>query len=189
MREIPNLTESHLLTNDWCATPSTEVLRRNFGEPGLNDQEWTSVTLPHQWANSDEFANQQNVLYRCGFSEPPREQQDPTGLRTWICVDGVMTSADVWLDGSYLGLTQGYSIPHAFEITAASHASSEHVLAIDANCPAVSEGPSSALTGIFQAGQAFSSDANPGGIWRNIRLERTGSVRIDRLRVICREAD
>ncbi|MFV1990840.1 MAG: glycoside hydrolase family 2 protein, partial [Acidimicrobiales bacterium] len=189
LHEIPNLTESHLLNSSWRATPSTELLRRNFGEPSLDDRDWTPVEIPHQWAGSDEFNEQQSVLYRTRFSEPPRNPADPAGLRTWICLDGVMTSADVWLNGSYLGLAEGYSIPHAFDITAASHASSEHMLAIDASCPNLSEGPRQALTGIFQGGQAFPPDANPGGIWRSVRLERTGSVRIDRLRVICREAD
>ena len=32
-------------------------------------------------------------------------------------------------------------------------------------------------------------DWNPGGLWRPVRIERTGPVRIDRLRVLCRDAD
>ena len=32
-------------------------------------------------------------------------------------------------------------------------------------------------------------DWNPGGLWRTVRIHDTGPVRIDRLRVLCRDAD
>ena len=45
------------------------------------------------------------------------------------------------------------------------------------------------LTGVFQHWDCIDPDWNPGGIWRDVRLERTGPVRISRLRVLCRDAD
>jgi beta-galactosidase/beta-glucuronidase len=30
---------------------------------------------------------------------------------------------------------------------------------------------------------------NPGGLWRGVRIERTGPVRINRMRVLCRDAE
>ena len=32
-------------------------------------------------------------------------------------LDGVFYTSDVWLDGTYLGDTEGYFFPHAFEVT------------------------------------------------------------------------
>ena len=44
------------------------------------------------------------------------------------------------------------------------------------------------ITGVFQHWDCIDPDWNPGGLWRPVRVERTGPVRIDRLRVICHEA-
>ena len=45
------------------------------------------------------------------------------------------------------------------------------------------------ITGLFQHSEAVDRDWNPGGLWRTVRLHETGPVRIDRLRVLCRDAD
>ena len=40
---------------------------------------------------------------------------------------------------------------------------------------------------MFQHWDCFDPDWHPGGIWRPVRLETTGAVRIRALRVLCRE--
>ena len=45
------------------------------------------------------------------------------------------------------------------------------------------------LTGIFQHWDCMDPAWNPGGLWRGVRIERTGPVRIDRMRVLCRDAE
>ena len=45
------------------------------------------------------------------------------------------------------------------------------------------------ITGVFQHSEAVDRDWNPGGLWRPVRIYDTGPVRIDRLRVLCRDAD
>ena len=44
------------------------------------------------------------------------------------------------------------------------------------------------LTGVFQHWDCIDPDLNPGGIWRPVRLERTGPIRLRRLSVVCTEA-
>ena len=39
------------------------------------------------------------------------------GRRSWLVLDGLFYEGDVWLDGSYLGATEGYFFPHWFEVT------------------------------------------------------------------------
>lgn len=192
MRYLPDITQSHQITESWLAAPSSEKLRRGFADPELKDEHWTSVDLPHHWAEATEFADRTSVLYRHHLELPDTESEHlkDLNLRTWLCLDGIMTSSDVWLDGSYLGLTEGYCIPHVFDITQTLGKRDSHLIAIEANCAEIhSRGSKHALTGIFQDGQAFEPGANPGGIWRSARIERTGTVRIERLRVICLEAD
>ena len=45
------------------------------------------------------------------------------------------------------------------------------------------------ITGLFQHSEAVDRDWNPGGIWRPVLVYDTGPVKLDRLRVLCRDAD
>ena len=45
------------------------------------------------------------------------------------------------------------------------------------------------LTGVFQHWDCMDPAWNPGGLWRGVRIERTGPVRINRMRVLCRDAE
>ena len=58
----------------------------------------------------------------------------PRAERAWLVLDGIFYQSDVWLDGSYLGDTEGYFFPHSFDVTSAVNARSEHVLAVEVGC-------------------------------------------------------
>ncbi len=45
------------------------------------------------------------------------------------------------------------------------------------------------ITGVFQHWDCIDPTWNPGGLWRPVRIETTGPVRIDRCRVLCRDAN
>ena len=95
----------------------------------------------------------------------------------------------MWLDGAYLGDTEGYFMPHTFEISEHLAARTEHTLAVEVTCaPQTDRTAKRNLTGVFQHWDCLDPDWNPGGIWRPVRLEATGAVRIRDLRVLCREA-
>ena len=93
--------------------------------------------------------------------------------------DGVFYQADVWLDGAYLGDPEGYFFPHTFEITDLARLGAEHVLAVEVTCsPPADRRAKRNITGIFQHWDCMDPTWNPGGLWRPVRIERTGPVRI-----------
>ena len=107
-----------------------------------------------------------------------------------MTLDGVFYQADVWLDGAYLGDPEGYFFPHSFDITGLSRLASEHVLAVEVACPPQRNRKAKrTITGVFQNWDAMDPTWNPGGLWRPVRIETTGPVRIDRCRVLCRDVN
>jgi beta-mannosidase len=104
-------------------------------------------------------------------------------------LDGLFYLGDVWLDGSYVGDTEGYFFPHAFEVTELLKQRTEHLLAVEAACSQPSDRAAKRnLTGVFQHWDCLDPDWNPGGIWRPVRIEDSGPVRITRLVTLCPEA-
>jgi beta-mannosidase len=170
----------------WRACGADEGLRRSYPRVDFDDSSWPEITVPSHWRSSAPFgAHDGPLLYRRQF-----EHAAPgDGRRVWLTFDGVFYQSDVWLDGSYLGDTEGYFFPHAFEVTDALRERSEHVLAVEVTCSRPGDLTAKRnLTGVFQHWDAVGSDRNPGGIWRPVRLTETGPVRIERLRCVCPEA-
>ena len=169
----------------WRAVEADDALRRVFPDPDLDDGGWAELAVPGHWQSAVAFAGSHGpLLYRRRFESPAT-----SGQRVWLDLDGLFYQGDVWLDGSYLGDTEGYFFPHHFEITELIRDRTEHLLAVEVACPRPSDKRAKRnLTGVFQHWDCFDQDWNPGGIWRPVRLTPTGSVRLSRLRVLCREA-
>ena len=130
--------------------------------------------------------NDDALIYRKRFELAPA----PEGRRHFVTLDGVFYQADVWLDGAYLGDPEGYFFPHSFDITGLSRLATEHVLAVEVACPAQRNTKAKrTITGVFQNWDAMDPTWNPGGLWRPVRIETTGPVRIDRCRVLCRDVN
>ena len=103
---------------------------------------------------------------------------------------GLFYQGDIWLDGSYLGDTEGYFAPHVFEVTEQLESTRDHVLAIEATCWIAKDLTAKRnITGILQHWDNIDPALNPGGLWRTVRIEETGPVRIETLRVTVAEAD
>lgn len=149
--------------------------------------QWQPITVPGHWQSTPAFADEDGaLLYRTRFDHPLPEGDD----RYWLRFDGLFYQGDVWLDGGYVGDTEGYFFPHTFEITEALAAGTDHLLGVEVTCsPQRDKTAKRNITGVFQHWDAADPDANPGGIWRPVSIERTGPVRIRHLRVICREAN
>ena len=176
------------LIDGWRAAVADDHLRRAYAEPGFDDAGWDAIAVPGHWRSAAPFAGTDGpLLYRHRFEAAAPEG----GRRAWLTFDGLFYQGDVWLDGGYLGDTEGYFAPHTFELTEALRDRTEHTLAVEVTC--APQGPARrALTGVFQdAGATAYLDPtwNPGGIWRPVRITETGPVRIAALRVTCREAD
>jgi beta-mannosidase len=180
----------------WQAVAADETLRRSFSDPDLDDRQFVPMAVPHHWRSHPAFADSDGpLLYRRRF-ETPATPETPEGgppgvpFRTWLQFDGLFYQGDVWLDGSYLGDTEGYFFPHVFEVTEALAQRREHLLALELTCDRPPDKAAKRnLTGVFQDWDCIDGEWNPGGIWRPVRLLRTGPVRIAKLRVLCIEAN
>ncbi|NND75919.1 MAG: hypothetical protein HKN44_13015 [Ilumatobacter sp.] len=175
------------LRGQWVATEADDDVRRYGIGLETDDSTWEPIKVPGHWRDHAKFAASDGpIMYRRRF----RADAPPAGMRRWVTLDGIFYQADVWLDGAYLGDPEGYFFPHSFDVTALSTIDEEHVLAIEVTCaPHAGVSNRRNITGVFQHWNGLDRHWNPGGIWRTVHVYDTGAVRIDRLRVICRDAD
>jgi beta-mannosidase len=175
------------LSGTWRAAVADDDLRRGALGLDFDDDGWEPIAVPGHWRSTPAFAGSDGpLLYRTRFELDP----GPAGARHWVVLDGVFYQADVFLDGAYLGDPEGYFFPHSYEITDLARLAPEHVLAVEVACsPPLDRKAKRNLTGIFQHWDCMDPSWNPGGLWRRVRVERTGPVRITRMRVLCRDAD
>jgi beta-mannosidase len=176
------------LSGDWRVHPSDGDLARRFTDPSIPDADWHDVCVPGHWQSYPELARHDGpMLYRRTFAPTPLAPGD----RRFVSFDGIFYYGDIWLDGGYLGVTEGYFFPHTFEVTdQARRAPDEgHLLAVEVACPPqLRRSAKRTVTGVFSHWDNLDPAWNPGGIWRPVRLRDTGPVRIKWLRVLCREA-
>jgi beta-mannosidase len=161
-------------------------LHQRFVERAFDDAAWPEIPVPGHWRSSPGFRHTDGpVLYRQRFDGPPLGDH----RRAFVVLDGVFYFGDVWLDAEYLGATEGYFFPHAFEVTEALRRGEEHVLAVEVGCPPQSDPTAKRLvTGVFSHWDNLDPGWNPGGLWRPVRVVETGPVRLARLRCVCVEA-
>ncbi len=93
----------------------------------------------------------------------------------------------MWLDGDYLGNTDGYFVPHEMEITDQVTARPDHVLAVAAMCARFGDPDRrTSLTGALQDPELIGSDdVIVGGIWRPARIRSSGPIAIRHARAVC----
>jgi beta-mannosidase len=175
------------LPDRWLAAPADEDLRRTFADADLDDSGWEPITVPGHWRSTPAFADHDGpLLHRARFEQSP----GAADRRWWLRFDGLFYEGDVWLDGTYLGATEGYFFAHEFEITQQLRTRSEHQLAVEVACsPQTNRAHKRNITGIFQHWDCMDPSWNPGGIWRPVHLEESGPVRIRHLVTRCLEAD
>jgi len=181
-------SESVSLSGEWYAHASEQDLARTFAEVELDDDTWERVTVPHHWRAEPAFAESDGpLLYRRSFRHTAADAQQ--SRRWFLELDGIFYYGDIWLDGEYLGATEGYFARHAFEVTQPLQEREEHVLAIEVACPPqLDRTAKRTITGGYWQSPTLDRSLNPGGIWKPVRLAASGPVRIDHARVLCVEA-
>jgi len=174
------------LSGVWRAAPAREALRRTFHEPALDDRDWAEVAVPGHWANTDGLANERAVLHRRRFPMPPVGPD----RRRWLRLEGIAQQGDVWLDGAYVGDTDGYFVPHQFEVTDIM-GGDEHLLAVDVTVPSFGDPDerSNLMGAILDPELSGAAGRNPGGIWQGVSIHDTGIVAIQHFRVVCVDAN
>lgn len=175
------------LGGNWRAAPSDDELRRWLADPDLDDSNWVDIRVPGHWRSHEAFGRSDGpIAYRRRFeTESPADAR-----RVFLTFDGVFYQSDVWLDGEYVGDTEGYFFPHTFEVTDAIAARRDHILAVEVACNRQTDLRAKRnLTGVFQHWDCIDPDWNPGGMWAGVRVHETGPVRIRSLKVLCRDAN
>jgi beta-mannosidase len=173
------------LSGAWRACIADDDARREGVGLDYDDSSWPNIAVPGHWRHSPDFADSDGpLIYRHRFHLDAPEP----GRRTFVRLDGIFYQADVWLDGAYLGDPEGYFFTHSFDITDLARLADDHVLAIELAC-SPQRGAKRNITGVLQHSDTIPASWNPGGLWRGVHLDTTGAVRIDRLRVVCRDAN
>ena len=185
----------------WRVAAATESRRRTFHEFGFDDSRWVTMPVPSHWAQGGadhggaDLSGEESVLYRRRFEGPPEAVGAGTpedivdGRRWWLRIEGLAQQGDIWLDGTYLGHTDGYFVPHELEVTEQMGARSEHLLAIEATCRRFGDPDNrTCLTGALQDPELCGVDGLIiGGVWRPVRLRSSGRVAIRHARAVCAE--
>jgi beta-mannosidase len=179
------------LSGRWRACLADPERRRSFSAPDADDDgEWHDIDVPGHWRSVPAFADSDGpLLYRRRFDVDSASKGQ---RRWWLMLDGLFYLGDVWLDGRYLGDTEGYFFSHQFEVTDQIDPArpSEHLLAVEVACsPQTDRTHKRNLTGSLQHSTWLDPDWNPGGIWRPVRLESSGPLRIRHARLRCTHAD
>lgn len=168
-------------------TESTDA--HDLAGPDVDDSCWPEISVPGHWRSHPLFAETDGPVLlrrRFGFGSPGPDE------RVFLELRGVMAAGDVWFDGTYLGDTRGYAVPHSFEVTgllAGAGETGDHVVAIEAGFEPVGTGRARDLSGAFGRSALIGTGHNPGGIWRDVELRTTGPIRIDHCRLRCTVAE
>src|SRR5688500_5018759 len=106
----PEHADALVLDGPWRAAVADEELRRAYPDAGFDDAAWEPVVLPHHWRSEPAFAASDGpLLYRTRLDTPDpfgpgaeRAAEADEPRRTWLTLDGIFYTSDVWLDASYL---------------------------------------------------------------------------------------
>ncbi|MEN9842202.1 MAG: glycoside hydrolase family 2 sugar binding protein [Pseudomonadota bacterium] len=180
-------------TSPWLLNGQWQFLDGNLRpmHPSAVDQlsGWQAMTVPANW-HTQGTDHHGWAWYKRSFELSAEEAQRSAFLQ----FDGVDYTADVWLNGHYLGHHEGYFQSFGFDVSAALQAG-RNTLHVLVNSPL--ETPQAwslrkrLIKGIFshhdtRPGGAWSvrgQEQNTGGIWSDVRLVWHQGVRVSDLRV------
>ena len=158
----------------WEAVPVASPLG-GADEMAQIGRPWTPVRVPGHWQLEDVFRGYEGyVLYRCLFEAPSQIEDGFFVLR----FDGVYYAARVWLNGDYLGGHEGYF--SAFELDCkGSLSEGRNELLVEVYSPEErEENTRETIGGVWARWDGMDPDINPGGIFRDVTLVRSGPVRL-----------
>ena len=108
MSRLGDIERGISLSGAWKALAGEAAARRHIGDVHLAACRWIDVEVPGLWRSHDTLSHAESVLYRRHFNLGAL----PEGGRRWLAVDGLCYQGDIWLNGAYLGDTEGYFVEH-----------------------------------------------------------------------------
>jgi len=167
------------LLDEWEAVPLAAPLPR-VEEARNVKRAWSRVRVPWHWQLEDPFAAYEGfVLYRCRFMV-----RTPLGAETLsLRFGGIYYSARVWLNGVYLGSHEGYFAAFEFDCTEAVTGGNNELLVEVYSPEEPEENDRKTLGGVWARWDGMSPHLNPGGIFREVAIVRSGNVRVTSLGV------
>ncbi|MFO8034113.1 MAG: glycoside hydrolase family 2 TIM barrel-domain containing protein [Candidatus Bipolaricaulota bacterium] len=173
-----------LLNGRWGYLPDP---RAELAPADLPRTGWEEMPVPSNWCLQGLADHSGVVWFRRRFAAGPR------GEEYWLRFQGVDYSADVWLNGAYLGSHRGYFQPFEFRVT--EHLlEGENELLVRVDSPREEPGTvwpdhKRLIKGVLShhdcrpgAGDVErGQDMNTGGIWGDVELHSAGPVWISKL--------
>lgn len=148
----PSTTQTCSLNGDWrfglCDAPA--LTPAGFADEGFDDGAWATVAVPGMWQMQGHGRPQYtNLAYPFPVDPPRVPTRNPTGLyrrafgvppgwrERWgggggvvLRFDGVDAAMHVWLNGRFVGFSQGSRMPAEFDVTPHLRADGPNVLAV-----------------------------------------------------------
>lgn len=177
--------DTRRLADGWRVAARTEEIERTWWRPDLDDGDWATVDLPHQWwvdgiGDAPARVAPGTVAYRRRLSAADLDSLGALGdagdaRRVHLVAPGVFYWSHAWCDGTYLGHGSGYFTPHRYELTDALRRDTEPLVALEVACAHQSDRRAKTMvTGVFSHWDAIEADFDPGGLWRPVELAVTG---------------
>lgn len=163
----------------------------NLYEVSIDDSQWSSIQVPANWY-LEGYDMSGVVWYKKHFMISSRFKNK----RIRLNFGGIDYTADIWLNGHYIGFHEGYFQPFSFDVTESISFTDDNILTVKVNSPLENAGKDWSLhkrliKGIFshhdtRPGGAWSNRAqekNTGGIWSTVDLEIHDVARIGHIKV------
>ncbi len=163
----------------------------NLYDNNVDDSQWSTIQVPANWYLEGHDIHGV-AWYKKHFHIPVSHKNK----RFSLTFGGIDYTADIWLNGQYIGFHEGYFQPFVFDVTDNVFLGQENILTVKVNSPLEDPGKNWSIhkrliKGIFshhdtRPGGAWSSRAqekNTGGIWSTVDLEIHDIARISNVKV------
>lgn len=183
-------TKIRSLSGTWKFS-NQNLKSHNFYLSDFDDSVWEDIKVPSNWYLTGKDISGYAV-YRKHFLISPNNKNKYLKL-SFIGVD---YTADVWLNGSYIGFHEGYFKDFSFDISDKINFKSDNVLTVMVNSPNEEIDKSWSLNkrlikGVFnhhdtRPGGAWSNrgqEKNTGGIWNDVLIQSSDYVSLDNIQI------
>ena len=187
------LPGTELRSNDTFKSAKNNLLKLKPTKqlPNFPENRWQDIEVPANWWLEGHDLNGA-VWYRHRFKATPELKARVVKL----VFAGVDYTADVWLNGKYLGFHEGYFQPFSFFIQEQLNSTEDNELIVRVNSPLELQGEDWSLHKRLIKGVLSHHDARPGGawsdrgqeqntggIWHDVYLQVSDKVAIERVNV------